>query len=783
MLVLDDLHWSDGASIELIAALLRRGPDAPVLLALAFRPGQAPERLSAALAAPAVARVELGQLSEAEAAELLGELDAKALADIYRHGGGNPFYLEQLARASDAGRLSGALRHAGDGAATPAACPAPWRPRSPRSSSRCRCSARALLERRGGGRRAVRARPRGRGRPSSRTDEGLAALDDLLDRDLVRPTQVPREFIFRHPLVRRAVYESTRGGWRLAAHARAAEALGARGAAATERAHHVEQSAGQGDEEAIAVLLEAGEATAAARAGRRGALVRGGAAPAPGGRPRAPGRAARRAGLGAAVASGSSSAAARPCSRRSSCCPRSPRSGGVELTALCAAVEHWLGRHDEAHAPAHARVGGPARRARRRRGRGAADRAGGRRPLRAGLRADARDGRRRARGRARGSGDRALIASAAVGARPRRGGAGRDRGRARAPRGGAGADRSALRRRAGPAARGALLPRLGRELPRALRRRDRARRPRHRDRAGHRRGTAARADDAREGLPVRDAGQARRGDRAVRGGGRVDAAVGQPPLPVLGAVRARLRALPPGRPRRGDRGVRGERARGRAHGGRHDAGRRRRARPGCWLRPVRARRAGPRLRDHARLSAARRSPQAIPVERCFNWETLGPGGARPRAARGGRGLRAPRRGARRDASTCTCPRPWRTAPGRRSCSHAGDAAAAAARGRRRPPTAARPPARGCRRRSPAASQGQALAAAGERKEAVADAARGRARARRAAARTACATRCAASCASSAPAPRPAGRATARGLGRRGAHQARARDRRRWSPTA
>ena len=50
VVVLDDLHWSDDASIELLAALLRRGPEAPVLLALAFRRAQAPVRLAAALA-------------------------------------------------------------------------------------------------------------------------------------------------------------------------------------------------------------------------------------------------------------------------------------------------------------------------------------------------------------------------------------------------------------------------------------------------------------------------------------------------------------------------------------------------------------------------------------------------------------------------------------------------------------------------------------------------------------------------------------------------------------
>jgi DNA-binding CsgD family transcriptional regulator/tetratricopeptide (TPR) repeat protein len=77
---------------------------------------------------------------------------------------------------------------------------------------------------------------------------------------------VPRRFVFRHPLVRRAVYESTPR--RLAARRARPRRRGARERAAravAERAHHVEQSAEQGDEDAIALLLEAG-ATAASRA-------------------------------------------------------------------------------------------------------------------------------------------------------------------------------------------------------------------------------------------------------------------------------------------------------------------------------------------------------------------------------------------------------------------------------------------------------------------------------------------------------------------------------------
>ena len=93
-------------------------------------------------------------------------------------------------------------------------------------------------------------------------DVGTAALDELLEARLLHPTAVPRRFAFRHPLVRRAVYESTGGGWRLAAHARAASGLAVRGASAASRAHHVEQSAVQGDAAAIELLLEAGAATA-----------------------------------------------------------------------------------------------------------------------------------------------------------------------------------------------------------------------------------------------------------------------------------------------------------------------------------------------------------------------------------------------------------------------------------------------------------------------------------------------------------------------------------------
>ena len=49
VLVLDDFHWADSASIDLVVALLHRPPAARVLLALGSRPRQLPASLATAL--------------------------------------------------------------------------------------------------------------------------------------------------------------------------------------------------------------------------------------------------------------------------------------------------------------------------------------------------------------------------------------------------------------------------------------------------------------------------------------------------------------------------------------------------------------------------------------------------------------------------------------------------------------------------------------------------------------------------------------------------------------
>jgi signal transduction histidine kinase/tetratricopeptide (TPR) repeat protein len=343
VLVLDDLHWSDGASIELISALLRRSPDAPILFALAFRPSQAPSGLSAALAVRSARRIRLSELSENQAGELLSDLEPRAVAAIYRHGGGNPFYLEQLARAGEEAWRPPAAGGNGTGTGVPAAVAASLAEELASLSGKQR----ALLDA-----AAVAGEPFEPDLAAAIAElsapAGLAALDALLALDLVRPTAVPRRFIFRHPLVRRAVVESAPGGWRLAAHARAAAALTARGAEPAECAHHVEQSASPGDENAIALLLHAG-VTTASRAPAAAAHWFEAALRLLPGDDRERQVDVRVALAGTLRSLGELERCREILLDAVALLPTDALAYRVELTARCAAIEHWLGRHEDAH--------------------------------------------------------------------------------------------------------------------------------------------------------------------------------------------------------------------------------------------------------------------------------------------------------------------------------------------------------------------------------------------------------------------------------------------------
>jgi predicted ATPase/DNA-binding NarL/FixJ family response regulator len=256
VLVLDDFHWADSASVELLGALLRRPPGAAVLIAVAVRPRQTPERLSTALErahrAGALTRLELGALTSDESRELLGgAVDAAAAALLYEESGGNPFYLEQLAR-------SAGTTLAADSALADMGVPSAVAASLSEELAALSDNGRLVLE--GAAVAGDPFEPELAAAAAGTSEESaMDAVDELLRLDLIRQTNVPRRFRFRHPLVRRAVYESRPGAWRLGAHERCAEALAALGATAAERAHHIERSAREGDVEAVEVLRKAGE--------------------------------------------------------------------------------------------------------------------------------------------------------------------------------------------------------------------------------------------------------------------------------------------------------------------------------------------------------------------------------------------------------------------------------------------------------------------------------------------------------------------------------------------
>ncbi len=261
VLVLDDVHWADSASVELLDHLVRHPPRGRVLIAIAYRPAQACARLAALLgfAGSRGREVPVGPLTLDEAGELLGpHLSRTRCQALYQASGGNPFYLEALARMDPGPQLT--LDDA-EGTQLP-----PELPPAVRAALRLELAGLAPVSLRVAQAAAVVAdefEPKLAAIAAEVTqDEALTALNDMAARDIVRPAS-PGWLRFRHPLVRRAAYDSAAPGWRFGAHARIAAHLALTGAPAARRAHHVERSAPFGDQAAIATLVEAASDAAA----------------------------------------------------------------------------------------------------------------------------------------------------------------------------------------------------------------------------------------------------------------------------------------------------------------------------------------------------------------------------------------------------------------------------------------------------------------------------------------------------------------------------------------
>ncbi|MFC4560633.1 ATP-binding protein [Nocardiopsis mangrovi] len=268
LLVLDDVHRADPASAELISYVRRHAP-LPRVRVVAIRrtrgcPG--PRAGSRPGVAGSTHRIELGPLDRAAVARLLGPGTARArCAELHRASGGNPLYLEVLARAPGS---PGTERSPAELDWGHAKLLSEFRFLS--ASTRLVAEAISVLDRPSDPELIAVA-------AETDTSGVLAGTADLFAADLLReaaPGAAGGGVEFRHPLLRRAVYESANPLWRRGAHARVGALLRSQGAPIQVVAPHVARSARVGDDTAAELLVEAARTAARHAPGTAAGLLR-----------------------------------------------------------------------------------------------------------------------------------------------------------------------------------------------------------------------------------------------------------------------------------------------------------------------------------------------------------------------------------------------------------------------------------------------------------------------------------------------------------------------------
>ncbi|WP_371678983.1 AAA family ATPase [Streptomyces sp. NBC_01276] len=253
LVALDDLHWADPASLELLDHLVRHPSHAPVLTAVARRDRQTSASLAAALTrgvdTGAVLRLGLGPLPERDCVERLAPgLRADRATRLYAASGGNPLYFLTLLQVQDPG--AGARSPLGGLGSLLLDELTPLTPAQRRTVEAVAVlgdhATPALLAELAPG-------------PAGELDATLRAL---ALRDLVRPGPAG-SWTLRHPVLRTVVHENADHRRRIRMHRTAAEALARAGAPAPVRAHHVEHALTDWDPAGAAVLLEAAALAAA----------------------------------------------------------------------------------------------------------------------------------------------------------------------------------------------------------------------------------------------------------------------------------------------------------------------------------------------------------------------------------------------------------------------------------------------------------------------------------------------------------------------------------------
>jgi DNA-binding CsgD family transcriptional regulator len=274
VLVLDDLHWADAASLDLLHYLARQIAALPILLIVTYRVDEisASHRLvqvlpalvreADALARPP-ARLDLRRLDDAAVAALvrasyrLGDTDMARLVTYLRErAAGNPFFMGEILRTLEEAAV---LCHTGDrwtlGDMTAVGVPVLLRQVIDRRIARLGDVARDLLAGMAVIGQEVPLDLWETIDPTSREDLS-AVMERAIAAHLLESTADDAAVRFAHPLIRQALYEGIAPPRRHLWHARIAAALIARAGAEPDTvAFHLQRA---GDPRAMDWLVQAG---------------------------------------------------------------------------------------------------------------------------------------------------------------------------------------------------------------------------------------------------------------------------------------------------------------------------------------------------------------------------------------------------------------------------------------------------------------------------------------------------------------------------------------------
>ena len=216
VIVLDDLQWIDAASLLLLRHLADQLRGARLLVVATVREGERTGPITELQRAPTVVRIDLHGLEPKDAQRQLELASGTAVEDdlarsVQDMTSGNPFFIEEVARAISGGTWTGS---------PPRTVLDAIEARARRLSAECQRFLRA-------------AAIIGREFPLSLVamvlglpaEACLAASDEATTNGLVEPTRVHDEHRFTHALVRDAVEASMPSVERVALHRAAAEAI------------------------------------------------------------------------------------------------------------------------------------------------------------------------------------------------------------------------------------------------------------------------------------------------------------------------------------------------------------------------------------------------------------------------------------------------------------------------------------------------------------------------------------------------------------------------------